>query len=926
MTQQKQVNRSNSTNNTPLSIISSKARNKEKTFSQLGLLVGGFTRWKKTSDSEQPEQLKNLIQWTLSDKFLSNQRLGVFAEGFALIYYTILQSLSSLSNEQQQDLDVLKDAFTALGTPDSILKKIEEHKTNTFFSYDYIPLKDNQILDLLHEYTAGKSTANLSAGFLQRVGKEPILPHFGPSPHRRKYIWLTDNDSNLWVEAIKETLKDLNTRADINLYEMMRLVERFECCVFFTLDIDTLRRHSKDIGLQRVVDAIGDMHRQGQGKKLKELYFSWDLLAFDYRAKKDDSDSEELLYRTVLALWAKKPDDEVWAPLLPGQSAPSSPFSQEEARYLLTRVFPELRTYFLENIREKHKFTSDCKQLQTKYEAQTCYPPTFYFADPTSRLSTTSAYVQNATVKYLLRYCLGYDDPQADKLSWSTLEGSLAAVRGEQVHWDHYKPRYLLLPLLGEDREELGADIDNVVDVLSLREYMTTLEAIEINDKLKTLSSDISTAEVWDDIVARLIRIVPAFSDAERENCFYEFAPLQLGLGRIQFALEEMRREVTRLEQRYKAFISRIKGFLGEYVIIAPVPHLPSIPIAMEDAHLPASLQQPMKTVSRFAETLSFTNERIHALLTLLSTIANDHARRRKEVSGRIITVAAVIISLASLLETFLPKDSIPNTLGPLLQKFGTLLSLRDIQVSVITLALLILVFIFFQIKWWKERPENRCLIKYKIKHESQAFHGCIQRLWWLIVYEIYIKKDEKKHLIVPILDPAPASWFRSANDDNIDERATNTLKDLWRYLEKSPSTGLKMKELDENSNREKIIGEDIVCMARRYLYSFILYPQPIPLPRTLCLMHYKSIQLFGKSTIIESHFRKSLLVAGFTEEQIKFLITWLDDEQGGNLKHQIERYSADEIAKALKDKQVKVPPPANFGALWTGNLKLPPK
>jgi len=395
------------------------------------------------------------MQWTLhlpgfsiddkniDDKKCYRPRLGISANGFALIYYTILQAKkrqASLNDQQRLDAEKVKEDLIRLGISQTTLQQIEGPQT-PYDHYTY-PCFES-LTDVFHKYAG-----NLLKGKTER-------PHFALTPRRRSYIWL-DDEASRWMNAIKETLNDLTkklAREELDQYDVMRFGESLECCIFAPLDISQpfissevqITPSARQSEMQKEVHAAFEKMQEEcrEHKTPNYLYLSWDLLAFDHWV--DSERSEKLLHRTMLALWANWPRDEVWAPPLPEDfSSPS--FSLEEARFLLTDVLRHVRRYFLE-IKDAHLLSLTEQKFDTRYGPLTCYPPTFYFANPIARLPTITAYVKDTNVHHLLSHCLGCDDPYANTLSWSTLEGSMATVRGEVVREDNYKPRYLLFPI-----------------------------------------------------------------------------------------------------------------------------------------------------------------------------------------------------------------------------------------------------------------------------------------------------------------------------------------------------------------------------------------------------------------------------------------------------------------------------------------------
>ena len=93
---------------------------------------------------------------------------------------------------------------------------------------------------------------------------------------------------------------------------------------------------------------------------------------------------------------------------------------------------------------------------------------------------------------------------------------------------------------------------------------------------------------------------------------------------------------------------------------------------------------------------------------------------------------------------------------------------------------------------------------------------------------------------------------------------------------------------------------------ARRLIYTFVLYPERIPLPRTLCILRYKSLQYRGAPAIRDNDFRESLMCAGFNRDQVKALQSWLDQPENSQW---IRDNSVKTVARALKKAGVRASP-----------------
>jgi len=396
-------------------------------------------------------------------------------------------------------------------------------------------------------------------------------------------------------------------------------------------------------------------------------------------------------------------------------------------------------------------------------------------------------------------------------------------------------------------------------------------------------------------IVQKLDRVVPALSAEERENCVEEFVPLQLALGRVQSALEKTKKDVTPLKQRYDAVIESTEKFLDINIIMASIPELPSLSSAMKDAYPYRILPKEMGTKLLLSiENLANINERINSLLTLLAATTNDNQRRRYERIGRLIAILALLLTLS--------KVDIPSILRTISTS-----SAAQIYLAVIGIMLLVLFFVFcLRYNWynWLKRKIYRYIDRYEARRKSINFHKCVQEFWKLAIYTTYSYKTEKGCKDSPALDLSlPAKfkerWNNGAEVDKIDSDATTILQGLLSKLKESPST-----------------GEDIVRNARRFIYIFVLYPELIPLPRTLCILRHKSLQYIGAPAIRNNDFRDSLMCARFTREQADTLQSWLDQPENSQWIRDRDN-SVETVASALQKAGVTANPSPNVECKW---------
>ena len=902
-----------------------------RSFAQLGLLVGSFMFWEEDSDDPQPQQLENLMRWTLKlpPVLIGEEsycpRLGVSASGFAQIYYTILQAKKnqeSLSKTQEANEKAITNALTRLGIPsDSTQQDITDPQDIMDSHNIYQHFEDN--IDDFARYIKDLNDAVKTA-----------QPHHSAAGSRT-YIWLDPDDTGWWLTAMRKALDDclrLIREKVLTLSDVERSCAWLECSVFVPLDItqpfptldtaevEEMRERSADLA-GKIGEAAERVYREQ--RESRYLYLSWNLFAFDswenYWRKK-------LIHRTMLALWTAWPHELGWAPIPPGGIS-THQTSLDEVALLLTDLLPALRRYFL-LIKDAHRLSLTYPSFEKTGGLQFHYPPTFYFADPVQRLPKTAAYVENTDVHYLISNCIGYNDPYADTLSWTSLERSMVTVRGETTQTSHYKARYLLLPIETslDNGKMIGLDLDYIVGLLTFLEYTVGLEAEDIYKRVEDIESeravDSDTIDTVDYITRRLANIVSSLPVETLKSVTEEFAELQLLLGRVKYSHEKMRGEAIQLEQQYDFLVNRTIEFLREKMHMAPVPNLLPLSKALMEAYPYRSLRRPIIYLPVYTAQLVTSSERVGALLTLLSTAISNYALKQRERQDRRIQIFVAILAIAALLVAlpqFFPSVDALSILK--LFKFETIYNPNNGKIALITIAIVLLAFLV----WFCIRILRRVIAFSGPKKERNRFRECVRKLWNLADHATYMYEDEKRNKEgLSRLSPPP-EWFKNQWDkdggaENIDTQATLILQELWRYLE-SPSRAYSKNEQHTSTDNQKQASENMIAQVRilsRLIHVFVLRPDRVPLPRTLCIMRIKSLQFLEKSTIGDNEFRDSLMDAGFSLDQVKALQNWLFEPV--NLKW-IRENSVGKVAEALKNAGITTKPHEDVVNRWQGKI-----
>src|SRR6266702_2231899 len=238
-------------------------------FEQLGLLVGSFMFWEEDSDDPQPQQLENLMRWTLKLPPVTigeesyYPRLGVSATGFAHIYYTILQAKKKpLSKTQEADKEAITNALTRLGILSS---STQQNITDSLNIYQHFEHNIDDFARYIKDLNNAVKTAQ---------------PHHSAAGSRM-YIWLDPDDTEWWVTAMRKSLDDclrFIREKTLSLSDVERSYAWLECSVFVPLDItqpfptldtaedEEMRERSADLA-GKLGEAAERVYREQRGSR-----------------------------------------------------------------------------------------------------------------------------------------------------------------------------------------------------------------------------------------------------------------------------------------------------------------------------------------------------------------------------------------------------------------------------------------------------------------------------------------------------------------------------------------------------------------------------------------------------------------------------------------------------------------------------------
>jgi hypothetical protein len=335
-----------------------------------------------------------------------------------------------------------------------------------------------------------------------------------------------------------------------------------------------------------------------------------------------------------------------------------------------------------------------------------------------------------------------------------------------------------------------------------------------------------------------------------------------------------------------------------------------------------------MRYVPVYTAQLANSSERVGSLLALLSTAISNNERKWSERLDRRGQEFLAILAAAALLVAL--PTFFPNVNAQAIFKLFGDEPIYTSNAGIISLVMLALAFLAFLL-WFCVRIWRRRTARSERKQERDRFRGYVKQFWDLADYTTYMYEAERRskerlpQLPTALYPPPPncfqKEWDSGRGADNIDSQAISILQELWLSIDspsQESSTNMQRTRSDAKQQEKDMIAQ--LRMLRNLIHVFVLRPDLIPLPRTLCILRYKSLQFLEQPTIDYSEFRNSLVYAGFTLNQVKLLQDWLSDPEN---QKQIRSHSVSvaEVAQALKNAGVTVPPPKDVVNRWHGTL-----
>ena len=860
-------------------------------FSRVALVAGRPLYWRTPTVSAQKhaERFGELLKWCLR---LPKVELGIDPKGVGLI----LRSIYAQLEEEPLPADLNKRLNSVGATEEETVQwpgDVERFSSHL-----------NQLIELV------------------RLAET-----------RKGYAWVDPEEAGWWVEATIETLAEYATVLEEDRFQelSLELVNRHRCTLFAPsdgsdlleplTDLEQLKGSMEEEEYQSFIEGHRNLRADISDYRRSDVYFSWQLTNFVLS-------QSNLVNISLLALWSDWPSSTVrWAPPCPEDLRENPSLAPHEAASLLEDVLGEKFGGLFKAVRKAFNIGQALPELNSVYKSQS---PVFYFAEPTDPPEYPEAYAREwgPAIYPLVKKCLASKDPLADEVAWGVLEQDLAALRREINGDGGHFSRYLLLPVdsgsfSGQELEkELERDLAHLTHHLSSLEfsyndavpniYAADIEPIQLRHEARQPLWK-RTLEDLKSQMADSLNLLPGLGRSDAAKVYEEFEKFGELQIRVEHRLEEGRVE---LDEANEKLVSHYQGKTEEYLGGVAFSPLSRVEVrSLRDAllnpfafgYLGRLLQKSEEQTDRLKSDINLIRtlqNRVSAVLGNADQRARDHLAYRTTVLG----AALGVLALFSLAE-FVPGVQLggenaidfPGWLGPLSQLLDSFLLVNIARSAMIGVGVLVVVLLV------------RLFLRDLLSIRRQTLFGIeVQRLRNLVDESNRFYEDNR--------------WEELEQEDN---KATQLLCELWGKAERA---GGKLKQPLRNlfrwSTTKRFWSARIAGWLRRGRYLryrtdlFILCPNEITLPRTLCTFQYKSASLCEEERMFSRQdFENSLKKAGFKDHEIERLDDWLSENQ-----EEIREMDVRGFAEVLKERGVTAVPQGNpqgrTPERWEGSLE----
>ncbi|MEJ5241892.1 MAG: hypothetical protein WHS87_11905 [Anaerolineales bacterium] len=742
---------------------------------------------------------------------------------------------------------------------------------------------DQETEDMLHQIGISNTEIVLSRYDLEVWNSErERLRALLSRAQRAEYVWVDRENAEWWIKKTEQAFQNYANLCGRDESPLLRLFIRHRCVVFAPFDaqhalkslqLSPLAHLEKGQGnkMNTLQRAISRYKLMELSETISPIYFSWRLV--DFSVSKDD-----LVYQPMLALWNYWPANRRWAPPASSKESPeASPLKVEEAASLLEDVLWEKVETIFAIARQTHEIGF----AEPEFAGKEVSSPVFYFVTPTELPTRAENYVEEyrSLLYPLVKTCLGSDDPFSMEVAWGTLEGNLLTLRHERTSQKGVRAWYLVLPFAPRalSPDELERDLDFISDKLTFLEFSIGHEARDIDTDIREFATRYArwggSLDGVSEQVSQFLKLFPLARPEGRNKMKMEMTRLLLLLHRISALLEKTNSDAQQTLRKFNGYLDATEDFFRRAFTYASLGEIKqSLQDAILDAYPYHYLQQPGRSLENMIETVSIN---LHGLLETAEKGLEQIERSDRESQIRWTRMLSLLVGALALLialPQFVPGSVITPDTYPHWLKAVLPLPMLEVLVRAsvgIIIGWLILGSMSYALyRVWR----------YFVSPEELTSRQ-IRNLWELV------------ERATSLVQEARSQRTRLSHEEiqtrleQMDEEASTLLCrifDTLHQMERSSHNRARIPHHLRHVWKELLWGPGISewvernVRLRHLMALFDLRPDNIPLPRTLCLLHYKGAEFQSRSSISDWEFERSLRLAGFSSSEADRLREWL--------------------------------------------------
>lgn len=695
-----------------------------------------------------------------------------------------------------------------------------------------------------------------------------------------EYVWVAPEEAEWWFQKTEQAFQNYADLCGGDESHLLYLFIRYRCVVFAPFNtqhaIESLSQLlSASIGDDRAhIDAL--LQRAMIQYKLNDLleitspiYFSWRLV--DFSVSKDD-----LIYQPMLALWNYWPANRRWAPPSEESQADFSLTADEAASLLEDVLWKKVETIFA-----IARQSCGIGFAEPEFAGREVASPVFYFVAPPELPARAEDYVKEyrPLLYPLVSTCLGSDDPFSLEIAWGILEGNLLALRRERVSQKSAAAWYLVLPFAPRSvsQEKIERDLDFVSDKTTFIEFSIGHEARDVDTDVREFATRYArwggSLDSMGEQFSQFLKIFPIAKPGGRNRMKAEMAQLVLLLHRISVLLEKTNSDAQQTLRKFHGYLDGTEDFFRRAFTYTPLDSIGQrLQAAILDAYPYHYLQQPARSLENMIETVS---NNLHGLIETAERELEQIERSERESQTRWTRVLSLLVGVLALLialPQFVPGSGLtPDTYPRWLESIMPLTILEAlVRLSVgIMVGVLILGIVAYGLyRFWR----------YFVQTEERTMKQ-IRNLWDLAERAFLLGLEAQSRVT------AMSNGKTRARLEQMDEEASTLLCQIFHALHRAERGSHRHTKISQRFKRfwqEVSWGTGVSewvernAQLRQLIALFDLRPENIPLPRTLCLFHYKGSEFQSRSSISDWEFERSLRLAGFSSKEAERLQEWL--------------------------------------------------